>query len=270
MALTESLPYSLSEAGPTNVAGVGNYIVEVLARGGSHSALSLYLLDTHGYSPDERQFRGYDWIKKTQIEWFKRTAQSRKKAHKEYTHVHMDLAFIHIPLPEYRNANNPIVGSWKETPTAPGFNSGFRDALVQEGILLVSCGQYVVPFTRTPSPPFFFSFFLIFQTITPSLPAYHILSYILTRITLSSSDHVNDYCSLDKHADGKPALWMCYAGGSGFGGYGGYGGYHRRVRFFDIDTNEAHITTYKRVEWGETEKRIDEQTVVDGGRVVES
>lgn len=119
-------------------------------------------------------------------------------------------------------------------------------------------------------PPLFFSFFLIFQTITPSLPAYHILSYILTRITLSSSDHVNDYCSLDKHADGKPALWMCYAGGSGFGGYGGYGGYHRRVRFFDIDTNEAHITTYKRVEWGETEKRIDEQTVVDGGRVVES
>ncbi|KAI9786089.1 MAG: hypothetical protein M1816_008117 [Peltula sp. TS41687] len=225
MALTESLPCSLSEAGPTNVDGVGNYIVEVLARGGSHhSALSLYLLDTHGYSPDERQFRGYDWIKKNQIDWFQKTAQSRQKAHQEYTHVHMDLAFIHIPLPEYRNVNNARVGQWKEAPTAPGFNSGFRAALVQEGVLLVSCGH----------------------------------------------DHVNDYCALDKHADGKPALWMCYAGGSGFGGYGGYGGYVRRVRLFDIDTNEARITTYKRVEWGETEKRLDEQTVVDGGRVVES
>ena len=144
MSLTESLPYSLSEAGPSSVDGVGNYIIEVLARGNSHhSALTIYLLDTHGYSPDERQFRGYDWIKKNQIEWFKQTAQGLKKAHKEYTHVHMDLAFIHIPLPEYRKTENTFVGAWREAPTAPGFNSGFRDALVEENILLVSCGQYV-------------------------------------------------------------------------------------------------------------------------------
>lgn len=142
MSLTETLPYSLSEAGDTTVGGVGNYVVEILARGTSdHSALTLYLLDSHSYSPDERHFRGYDWIKKPQIEWFQQTAQGLKKTHKEYTHVHMDLAFIHIPLPEYRKAENAIVGSWKEAPTAPGFNSGFRDALVQEGVLMVSCGQ---------------------------------------------------------------------------------------------------------------------------------
>ena len=142
MSLTETLPYSLSEAGPASVDGVGNYIVEVLARGTSdHSALTLYLLDSHGYSPDERNFRGYDWIKKSQVDWFRQTAQGLKKAHKEYTHVHMDLAFIHIPLPEYRKTDNVVVGSWKEAPTAPAFNSGFRDALEQEGILMVSCGQ---------------------------------------------------------------------------------------------------------------------------------
>ena len=89
------------------------------------------------------------------------------------------------------------------------------------------------------------------------------------RSLTSCSDHVNEYCSLERSDDGKPALWMCYAGGSGFGGYGGYGGYHRRVRVFDIDTNEARITTYKRVEWGETDKRIDEQMIVDGGRVID-
>lgn len=65
-----------------------------------------------------------------------------------------------------------------------------------------------------------------------------------------------------------PALWMCYGGGSGFGGYGGYNGYHRRVRLFDIDMNAARITTYKRLEYGETEKRIDEQIIVEGGKVV--
>jgi hypothetical protein len=145
MAIMQGLPYSLSEAGPTSVDGVGNYIVEILGRGStSHSALTLYLLDTHSYSPDEQHFRGYDWIKPNQISWFRRTAQGLKKKHKEYTHIHMDLAFIHIPLPEYRNPDGyKWVGNWSEPPTAPNFNSGFKDALVEEGIVMVSCGQYV-------------------------------------------------------------------------------------------------------------------------------
>lgn len=84
----------------------------------------------------------------------------------------------------------------------------------------------------------------------------------------STSDHVNEYCMLQKNAKEEPALWMCYGGGAGFGGYGGYGGYHRRVRFFDIDMNESRITTYKRLEWGEIDKRIDEQIIVNDGRVV--
>ncbi len=73
---------------------------------------------------------------------------------------------------------------------------------------------------------------------------------------------------LDKSSENVPQLWMCYGGGAGFGGYAGYGGYHRRIRFFDIDTNEARITTYKRVEYGETEKRIDEQIIVESGKPV--
>jgi len=142
MSLIETLPYSLSEAGPEDIDGVGNYYVEVLAHGSSkHSALTLYMLDTHAYSPDERAFKGYDWLKKNQIDWFKKTAQSLKKPHEEYTHHHMDMAFIHIPLPEYRDESNDHLGAWKEGVTAPGFNSGFRDALVEEGVLVVSCGQ---------------------------------------------------------------------------------------------------------------------------------
>lgn len=239
MDLIESLPYSISEAGPEEIAGVGNYYVEVLARGSSkHSALTLYLLDTHAYSPDERNYGGYDWLKQNQIDWFKSTAQGLKKAHREYTKVHMDLAFIHIPLPEYLNGNMTFIGEAREGITAPTFNSGFRDALVEEGILMVSCGQYVP--------------LCIPQT---------------TQLMWNDSDHANDYCGLSVQ-QGNPALWMCYGGGSGFGGYGGYGGYHRRVRLFDIDMNEARVTTYKRLEYGETEKRIDEQIIVEGGKVV--
>ncbi|KAL9601135.1 MAG: hypothetical protein Q9219_002734 [cf. Caloplaca sp. 3 TL-2023] len=237
MDLTQNLPYSLSLPGPSSVEGVGNYYIEVLARGtSSHSALTLYLLDTHGYSPDERQFRGYDWLKKSQIDWFKATAQTLKNnaAHTGYKHIHMDMAFIHIPLPEYRQEGDIVKGSgtFAEPPTAPAFNSGFRQALVEEKVSAVSCGH----------------------------------------------DHVNDYCALSRSEasdpkDKKPELWMCYAGGAGFGGYGGYsnvieGGYHRRVRVFEFDMDEARIRTWKRLEYGETEKPVDEMLIVEGGEVV--
>ena len=94
------------------------------------------------------------------------------------------------------------------------------------------------------------------------------LEYVGKRLlTNVSSDHVNDYCMLDKDSEQKPALWMCYGGGAGFGGYGGYGGYVRRVRFFEFDMNSGRVVTYKRVEWGETEARIDEMMIVDGGAI---
>jgi len=142
MSLMESLPYSISKAGPEGIDGVGNYVIDVLAPGTSqHAALSLFLLDTHSYSPDEKQFQGYDWIKNNQIKWFKDTSRTLRRKHHEYTKIHMDMAFIHIPLPEYRNKENTIVGEWREGVTAPAFNSGFKNALVEEGVLVVSCGQ---------------------------------------------------------------------------------------------------------------------------------
>lgn len=144
MAILESLPYSLARAGPSEIAGVGNYYVEVLARGSSdHSALTVYLLDSHAYSPKERQYPGYDWIKPDQIEWFRNTATSLKSKHHEYTHRHMDIAFIHIPLPEYNDKSLARLGAWREGVTAPKLNTNFRDALLDHGVVMVSAGQYV-------------------------------------------------------------------------------------------------------------------------------
>lgn len=222
MSLIESLPYSLSIVGPSAIDGIGNYYIEVQAHGSKNSALTIYLLDTHSYSPDKRNFKGYDWIKKNQIDWFRATAKELKRNHESYSHIHMSLAFIHIPLPEFRNESFPRKGAWREGVTAPLFNSGFRDALVEEGVLIVGCGH----------------------------------------------DHANEYCALSSNSLGNPALWMCYAGGAGFGGYGGYGGYHRRIRFYELDVNEARITTWKIVESGsEASGKVDEQVVVDGGKM---
>lgn len=242
MSLTESLPWSLSEAGPATVDGVGNYFVEVLARGtSSHSALTLYLLDTHGYSPDEARFKGYDWLKKSQIDWLWETATSLRSsaAHREYALHHLDMAFIHIPLPEYRNTANIVPGSGtpREPPTAPGFNSGAKDVMIENNIFAVSCGHD------------------------------HANDYCAIE---SHSDPDSLKEGEEKKKYGK--MWLCYAGGSGFGGYGGYGGYRRRVRVWDFDMNEGRVETWKRVEGGDKEQghgRVDVKVVVEGGRVLD-
>ncbi|KAF2486483.1 Metallo-dependent phosphatase-like protein [Neohortaea acidophila] len=238
MSLIQSLPYSLSKPGPDNVDGVGNYYIEVLAPSPSqHSALTIYLLDSHGLTPDEKNFPGYDWVKQSQIEWFRSTATELKaaKAHAKYTHIHLDMAFIHIPLPELGDRENLVVkgGSWKEGVTAPAFNSHFFDALAQEGVVAVGCGHD------------------------------HANDYCGLRPAAQP-----DQDSHKKTTHHGP--WMCYAGGSGFGGYMGYGGVHRRMRLWEVDTNAGRIMTWKRVECcGEDMKRrIDDVVIVEAGHVV--
>ncbi|KAJ2904032.1 hypothetical protein MKZ38_008964 [Zalerion maritima] len=230
MRLIEKLPYSLSQAGNPDLPGVGNYYIEVLAPGSSkHSAITIYLLDSHSYSPDEKHYPGYDWIKPSQIEWFKETSISLHEHHKEYTFHHINTAFIHIPLPETVIDPQYRVGAVREGVTAPSFNSGFRDALVERNVAFVGYGH----------------------------------------------DHANEYCALSTDNStgvphtSRPELWMCYAGGSGFGGYGNYDGFIRGMRVWDFEMNIGRVKTWKRHEYGErTEERINEQTIVDGARLV--
>ncbi|KAK0949117.1 hypothetical protein LTS01_025880, partial [Friedmanniomyces endolithicus] len=59
-----------------------------------------------------------------------------RKQHAKYSHFHLDMAFIHIPLPEYAEEGLVVKGGeWREGVTAPKFNSHFYDALADEGIL---------------------------------------------------------------------------------------------------------------------------------------
>ncbi|KAK5113639.1 hypothetical protein LTR62_003266 [Meristemomyces frigidus] len=249
MAILQTLPYSLSHPGPEDLDGVGNYYLEVLAPSSEHSALTLYLLDTHSFSPAENKYPGYNWLKPSQISWFQRTAQGLRKEHAKYSHFHLDMAFIHIPLPEYGEKDSVIKGGdWKEGVTAPKFNSGFYDALSAEGVVAVGCGHdHVNDYCalRPPSPP-------SSSTSTATYP----------------SKDVNHHSVLGHTKQGP---WLCYAGGSGFGGYAGYGGFHRRVRVWEVDANAGSIVTWKRVECcsdSEKKARMGELMVVDGGRVV--
>ncbi|KAG8623716.1 hypothetical protein KVT40_008692 [Elsinoe batatas] len=250
MTLLSSMPHSLARPGPSDVEGVGNYYVEVLAASPSqHPALTVYFLDTHAYSPDEASFRGYDWVKPSQIAWFKETSSKLKGRNDKYSRIHMNLAFIHIPLPEFAMDGNVYAGGeFREPSTAPGFNSHFYDALKDAGVVAVGCGHDHVNDNCALRPE------------------------IKKREAADEKNGVLDKMTINDPAPARNGLgpWMCYAGGSGFGGYAGYGGYHRRVRVWEVDTNAGRITTWTRVECcGEaTQKKHRELIIVEGGRVV--
>jgi predicted MPP superfamily phosphohydrolase len=239
MDILQTLPYSLSHPGPRDVDGVGNYYVEVLAPSPSqHSAITIYLLDTHGLSPDEKNYKGYDWLKPSQISWFKSTAQGLRAEHKKYTHIHLDMAFIHIPLPEFADAGNKIAGGQvRENVMAPRYNSHFYDALAEEGIVAVGAGHD------------------------------HCNDYCALRPVAADAEHHSTHGGKGSQHLGP---WMCYAGGSGFGGYAGYGEFHRRVRVWEVDTNAGKIMTWKRLECctdEETKRKVDEIMLVQSGVV---
>ncbi|CAH6718635.1 phosphatase Dcr2p [[Candida] jaroonii] len=142
MSLSANLPYSLSALGPDEVAGVGNYIVNVQGNKSKHSAILLYLLDTHKYSPNPKVNPGYDWIKESQLKFLEREYATMKPSIEAYKDKHLDMAFFHIPIPEYRNLKDqPFIGEHREGITAPKYNTGARNILGQLGVKVVSVGH---------------------------------------------------------------------------------------------------------------------------------
>ncbi|VUC24891.1 unnamed protein product [Clonostachys rosea] len=233
MSLYQNLPYSICFPGPEDVEGVGNYFIEILSPSNQRPFSTLFFLDSHGQIESQVKNPDYDWIKRSQINWFTNTSQTlRKRREGRDTNrtsgaPHLSLAFMHIPLPELADDSRLQVGGQRREPTeGPSFNSHFYDVLQQEKIAAVGFGH----------------------------------------------DHVNDFCALDtSQKDFEQTYkgpWLCYGGGSGFGGYCSYGKerYHRRARVWELDSMNRGIRTWKRLEYAQ--ERTDELTLVKDGLVV--
>lgn len=233
MSILETLPFNLSEPGPEQVEGVGNYQLEILAPAPSNLSLSsLYFLDSHGQIPSKIHNPDYDPIKPSQIDWFTRSAQrSMHEKDVNTSHFPLSLVFQHIPLPELGDDRlNICIGQRREPTEGPSFNSNFYEALVKAGISAFGCGHdHVNDFCA-----------------------------LLPQQTVQ-----NGY----KH--NKPVPWLCYGGASGFGGYCSYDGkrFHRSMRVWELDTSTGCLKTWKQVEYAT--HRVDELVLVENGIVVD-
>lgn len=135
MQIMEELPFSLAQAGSENATGVGNYMLTASVN--KHPALAMYFMDTH----TRKDKFGYDYIHKSQLDYMRDLHQSIAPQQAGYAHIPLGMAFIHIPLPEYRNVNNPMVGTYKEAVIAPASDEGTRALLPEIGVSVVTAGH---------------------------------------------------------------------------------------------------------------------------------
>jgi hypothetical protein len=212
MSILQNLPLSLCEPGPMEVAGVGNFYIQILAPAPSQLPVStLYFLDSHGQIPSKTRKPDYDPIKQSQIDWLVNKCNAQRSAREgdnsNHSYFYVSLAFLHIPLPEFNDRHISIRSGHRREPTeGPSVNSHLYDALVEGGISALGCGH----------------------------------------------DHVNDFCALlrgqPQHDGSKPPCsgpWLCYGGASGFGGYCSYGKkrFLRRARVWELSTRTKSLET---------------------------
>lgn len=149
----EELPYCLSQRGPENIHGIGNYCLSVLSAEDDTPAFNIWALDSNRYIEDYAAMFGMDPATRfrlpdhfnegangaaplfDQISWyFNGSAEMERKYGKKIPGV----MFMHIPLPEYLEVlRNPeecgARGDKREKCGATELNSGLFLAGLQRG-----------------------------------------------------------------------------------------------------------------------------------------
>ena len=151
----ESFEYCVSEAGPADISGVGNYVLPVYSYDEKSIVYNIWALDSHGYLYDNMSqgikdptviehngsyFRKYEYIKFDQIEWYLKASRMLE----EYNGARIPaMMAFHIPLQESMFAwelrnNSDVVTEWtgelrEAGVAASAMNSGMFSAVVYRG-----------------------------------------------------------------------------------------------------------------------------------------
>lgn len=121
--------YSIFKYGPSNITGIGNYVVNV-KNAENDIAWSLFMMDSNMYNGDY-----YDYIHEDQIDWYSWNVEKLKSENGGSLN---SLAFFHIPLLEFaeawgkRNTEEVtyVFGDKRETECASNYNSGMFETMV--------------------------------------------------------------------------------------------------------------------------------------------
>lgn len=127
----EAYQYCLFSAGPEEVSGKGNHVINVKNSAGKVTQC-LFMIDTHSYTEDDPMGLNwdYDWVKEDQIEWYRDMVELYCKDGEKTA---KSLAFFHIPLLEVRDAYQEYVNHGSQNTENVkwiGGNDGEKDPVV--------------------------------------------------------------------------------------------------------------------------------------------
>jgi 3',5'-cyclic AMP phosphodiesterase CpdA len=139
-----TLPLNLSTYGPSDIHGIGNYILEVLGSKSEKAEALIYCFDSNAYTwdKDDKELGDYDWIRFDQIQWYRE--QSKKYTELNNSKPFPALAFFHIPFPEFVDVQKKTstIGDRGESVCSPQINSGLYNAFLEsKDVMGVFCGH---------------------------------------------------------------------------------------------------------------------------------
>lgn len=143
MQVQLSCAHCLSEPGPDDIAGVGNYVLRLFSAHDGELAAALYFLDSLSYATTD--IGGYGWITREQIAWYLGMSELLGAAYAMsrandpgYPDRLPALAFFHIPLPEFNEVWNTrtCYGVKYEDVCCPKINTGMFAAMHEAGDVL--------------------------------------------------------------------------------------------------------------------------------------
>ncbi|GJJ11195.1 hypothetical protein Clacol_005427 [Clathrus columnatus] len=261
------LPYFVGSAGPSDVHGVGNYVLKVYSPDPSKThVLTLYMLDSGAYdtgfwSPFGFLATSYDYLRESQIEWFLSesdkippiirpfkpdTSKDLGKVWKRQAALPSDeeerlakpnaLMFFHIPIPEVMPARDN-----QSVSLTPILFQAYNDADVDPVTgKTLNVGQQL---DGKGSPKKNVGFF---DKAVLSAPESEDGVGREVKVIGNGHSHVSENCRRIR------GVWLCFGGG----------GFDRRFRVYDISEYGETIKTYKRTEHGEI---VDEMILAGKG-----
>ncbi|WP_145412297.1 metallophosphoesterase family protein [Paenibacillus xylanexedens] len=141
MHVVQEHAHSVTEAGPRDIAGLGNYTLEIAGADGLPAAV-LYLLDSGSYSTVE-SIPGYGWIQQSQLRWLM-SESTRVNPGRIPGDKLPALAFFHIPIPEYQLMWDSRIcyGNKYEPVCCAQVNSGLFATMLEMGdVMGTFCGH---------------------------------------------------------------------------------------------------------------------------------
>lgn len=130
MEACSTFKYCLSEPGPLNIHGVGNFHIPIRDIKNQKIKFSLFFLD---YGSNNKKYH-YDWIHKNQTKWL-------KKVNSKYNKVPAYI-FFHVPIAEFKQTKELYQGEHLENTGGTIHVTNFFEKIVKEkNIISIFCGH---------------------------------------------------------------------------------------------------------------------------------